>query len=342
MLADTILRFRVSRYASMRTILAMRETLHTMARRTVITWLQRIATAALLVLVAWLVYKSAKEMDWPAVWNGLKSYGAKSILVALVIALPGQLACAAFDLVGRHATGHKLSVPRTMLISYTGYYFSLNLGALVGGLAFRYRLYVPHGFSALRISQIIGLSVLTNWLGYILIAGIVLAFRPPELPGEWSPGLPVLRGVGFLFLATSALYVVACVLRGGTRIRIRDTELTLPGLRLAPVQYALSLLSWGTIGAVLVWLMPGDVGWFTIMPVLMTSALAGIWSHVPSGLGVTEVIFLAMLGGQVPESGILAALVVFRATYYLLPFVFAVFAYIYLEASAKSVAPEAG
>jgi glycosyltransferase 2 family protein len=306
-----------------------------------VTWLKRIATTALLILVAWLVYRNAREMDWPAVWEGLKSYGAKSILVALAIALPGQLACAAFDLVGRHATGHTLSVPRTMLISYTGYYFSLNLGALVGGLAFRYRLYVPHGFSALRISQIIGLSVLTNWLGYILIAGIVLAFRPPDLPGEWSPGAGVLRGIGCLFLLASVAYVVACVLRGGTRIRIRDTELTLPGLRLAPVQYALSLLSWGSIGAVLVWLMPGEVGWFTIMPVLMTSAIAGIWSHVPAGLGVTEVVFLAMLGGQVPESDILAALVVFRATYYLLPFAFAVLAYVYLEASAKSVAPKA-
>jgi glycosyltransferase 2 family protein len=151
----------------------------------------------------------------------------------------------------------------------------------------------------------------------------------------------VLRGIGFLFLLASVAYVVACVLRGGTRIRIRDTELTLPGLRLAPVQYALSLLSWGSIGAVLVWLMPGEVGWFTIMPVLMTSAIAGIWSHVPAGLGVTEVVFLAMLGGQVPESDILAALVVFRATYYLLPFALAVLAYVYLEASAKSVAPEA-
>ena len=315
----------------------MRETLHTMISSAAVTWLKRVATTALLLLVAWLVYRNAREMDWPAVWEGLKTYGPKSILIALVIALPGQLACAAFDLIGRHATGHKLSVARTMLISYTGYYFSLNLGALVGGLAFRYRLYVPHGFSALRISQIIGLSVLTNWLGYILIAGIVLSFRPPDLPGEWSPGVGVLRGIGFLFLAASVAYVVASVLRGGTRVRIRDTELTLPGLRLAPVQYALSLLSWGTIGAVLVWLMPGDIGWFTIMPVLMTSAIAGIWSHVPAGIGVTEVVFLAMLGGQAPESDILAALVVFRATYYLLPFAFAVLAYVYLEASAKSV-----
>lgn len=306
---------------------------------TVITWLKRLLTAALLVLVAYLVVKNAREMDWPAVWEGLRSYGPQSALVAMAIALPGQLACACFDLVGRHATGHPLSVPRTMLISFTGYYFSLNLGALVGGLAFRYRLYVPHGFRPLQIGQIIGLSVLTNWLGYVLIAGILLAFRPPELPGDWGPGTVVLRGIGALFLVLSAAYVAACVLRGGSKLTIRGTEATVPGPRIALLQYVLSLASWGTIGAVLVWLLHGEVGWFALMPVLMVSALAGIWSHVPGGLGVTEVVFLTMLGGQVDKSDILAALVVFRATYYFLPFALAVVAYLWLEATAPAGAP---
>ena len=306
---------------------------------TVITWLKRLLTAALLVLVAYLVVKNAREMDWAAVWEGLRSYGPQSILLAIAIALPGQFACACFDLVGRHATGHRLSVPRTMLISFTGYYFSLNLGALVGGLAFRYRLYVPHGFRPLQIGQIIGLSVLTNWLGYILIAGIVLTFRPPELPGDWSPGTAVLRGIGILFLVLSAAYVAACVLRGGSKPTIRGTEVTVPDPRIALLQYALSLVSWGTIGAVLVWLLHGEVSWFALMPVLMVSALAGIWSHVPGGLGVTEVVFLTMLSGVVDKSDILAALVVFRATYYFLPFAFAVVAYLWLEATGSVRAP---
>jgi uncharacterized membrane protein YbhN (UPF0104 family) len=41
-----------------------------------------------------------------------------------------------------------------------------------------------------------------------------------------------------------------------------------------------------------------------------------------------------MLGGQVEKSDLLAALVVFRATYYLLPFALAVVAYLWLEATA--------
>lgn len=304
-----------------------------------ITWLQRLVTALVLAAVAWLIVRQAREMDWAAVGGALGDYGLASVLLALAIALPGQIACACFDLIGRHSTGHSLPVARTMLISYTGYYFSLNLGALVGGLAFRYRLYMPYGFRALRISQIIGLSVLTNWLGYILVAGIVLAFRPPALPDAWGPGTTVLRAVGFGFLALSVAYVVICVLRGGSRVWFRDTELVLPGWRLALVQYALSITSWGTIGAILVFLIPGDISWFTIMPVLMISALAGIWSHVPGGLGVTEVVFITMLGGIVPKADVLAALVLFRVTYYLLPFAVAIATFAWLEITAGRALP---
>src|SRR5690606_11190253 len=105
-----------------------------------------------------------------------------TVAIAFGLALPAYLSCAAFDLIGKHATGHGLSTVRTAIISFTGYFFSLNLGALVGGLAFRYRLYVPYGLPAMTISQIIGLSVVTNWSGYVLIAGAVMAWQPPELP----------------------------------------------------------------------------------------------------------------------------------------------------------------
>lgn len=298
-------------------------------------WLKRALTVALLAVVAYLVIRQARALDWQEVWASVGNYGLFSIAVAFALAIPGQLACASFDLIGRHATGHTLPVPRVMLISFTGYYFSLNLGALVGGLAFRYRLYVPYGFSATTISQIIGLSVLTNWTGYVLIAGVLLAFQPPSLPADWGPGSAVLRVIGGVLLASGVAYVALCAVRGGAILHIRDTELKLPTVPVAGLQILLSVVSWASIGAVLVWLNPGEAGWFTVMPVLMVSAIAGIWSHVPSGLGVIEVVFITMLQGQAADGALLAAVLVYRATYYVAPFVLAVIAYLYLEASAR-------
>jgi glycosyltransferase 2 family protein len=297
------------------------------------TWklLKRAALAAWLIAVVALVFVQAREMDWPKVAVALRDFDPARFLAAGAFAVLACAAVAFFDLIGRNATGHNLPVPRVMLISFTGYFFSLNLGALIGGLAFRYRLYMPSGLPAMTISQIIGLSVVTNWSGYVLIAGAVLAYQPPALPESWGVGTGVLRGTGILLLAIAAGYLVLCAIRGGRCIRWKDSEFELPTLGIAAIQLGLSIASWSSIGAVITALLPGETSWFAVMPVLMMSAIAGIWSHVPGGLGVIEVVFLALLGHRLPDSEVLAAILVYRLLYYVAPFALAILAYAWLE-----------
>jgi uncharacterized membrane protein YbhN (UPF0104 family) len=296
--------------------------------------LKRAAVLALTVLIVALVVDKGREMDWPEVLAALRSFDVQTIALAFLLAVPAYLACAGFDLVGRHATGHGLTILRTALISYTGYFFSLNLGALIGGLAFRYRLYMPYGLAGMTISQVIGLSVVTNWSGYVLIAGGVLAYQPPGLPPGWHVGAPLLRIAGVVLLLVAAAYIALCAARGGSTVTLKESAFRLPTIRIAAAQFALSAISWGSIGGIITWLLQGEVGWFTVMPVLMMSAIAGIWSHIPSGLGVTEVVFLSLLGHAVPESRLLAAVLAFRVVYYIIPFAIAALVYFYLEATA--------
>ena len=304
--------------------------------------LKTVATTAIVAVAIFLVVRAARRIDWVDVLAALRGYDLATLAAALALVVPGQLACACFDLIGRHANGHRISVPRVMLISLTGYNFSLNLGALIGGLAFRYRLYTPYGLAPMTIAQIIGLSVLTNWSGYVLLAGLGLAYEPPELPGGWGPGTAVLRGVGIALLVVTAAYLVLCASRGGTHVRWKDSELRLPTLRVAAVQFALSIASWSVIGALIAWLLPGDVGWLTVMPILMLSSIAGVWSHIPGGFGITEVVFVSLLGHRVDDSALLAALLAFRVLYYFAPFLAALAAYAYLETSARSARSGAG
>jgi hypothetical protein len=282
-----------------------------------------------------LIVDKARAMHWAEVLNALNAYDVSGVAAAFALGVPAYLACASFDLIGRHVTGHRLTVPRTSLISFTGYFFSLNLGALIGGLAFRYRLYMQYGLSGVTISQIIGLSVVTNWSGYVVIAGAVMAYQPPELPPGWEVGSAVLRATGIVLLCTAAAYMALCVTKGGSSLNVKDAEWQIPSIGVAGMQFMLSVISWGSIGAVITWLLEGEVSWFAVMPVLMMSAIAGIWSHIPSGLGVTEVVFLSLLGHVVPDSRLLAAILVFRITYYIVPFMLAALAYLYLEATAK-------
>ena len=308
-----------------------------MPDRRTLDLLKKAATIAVVAAAVFLVFREARRIDWPGVLVAMRNYDLATLTAALALVLPGQLACACFDLIGRHATRHRISVPRVMLISLTGYNFSLNLGALIGGLAFRYRLYAPYGLAPMTIAQVIGLSVLTNWSGYTLLAGLTLACELPELPSGWGPGSTVLRWIGIGLLVVTAAYLVLCATKGGTRVRWKGSDLRLPTLRVAAVQFALSIASWSIIGALIVRLLPGDVGWLTVMPVLLISAIAGVWSHIPGGLGVVEVVFVTLLGHRVDRSELLAALLVFRVLYYRVPFVVALAAYAYLAMTASSV-----
>ncbi len=306
------------------------------------SWLKRIGLAAWLVAVAVLIFFQVRDLEWPKVLEALRSFGPARIAAGAVFVVPACLAVACFDLVGRNATGHRLPVPRVMLISFTGYFFSLNLGALVGGLAFRYRLYMPYGLPAVTIGQVIGLSVVTNWLGYILIAGVVLVGQPPELPPDWGVDTALMRGTGAGLLGAAAAYLVLCAIRGGDRIRWKGSEFELPTLRIAALQAGLSVVSWAMIGAVIAALLPGETSWLAVMPVLMISALAGIWSHVPGGLGVVEAVFMALLGRSVPAADVLASILVYRLLYYLVPFAFAIAAYAFLETAGRPAPGRSG
>ena len=299
------------------------------------TWLKRTGLALWLFAVAALIFLQLRDLEWAKVLEALRSFGPARLAQGAAFILPACLAVACFDLIGRNATGHRLPVPRVMLISYAGYFFSLNLGALVGGLAFRYRLYMPYRLPPLTISQVIGLSVVTNWSGYVLIAGLVLLWQPPELPPDWGVSLALMRGTGVVLLLAAGAYLALCGVRGGECIRWRDSAFELPTLGIAAVQLGLSVVSWGSIGGIIAALLPGETSWFAVMPVLMVSALAGIWSHVPGGLGVIEAVFLALLDTDAPNSAVLAAILLYRVLYYLAPFAVAVAAYAFLETGGR-------
>jgi uncharacterized membrane protein YbhN (UPF0104 family) len=54
-------------------------------------------------------------------------------------------------------------------------------------------------------------------------------------------------------------------------------------------------------------------------------------THIPAGLGALEAVFVVMLGSRLPQSELLAALLAYRAIYYLAPLLLAVIAYLAIE-----------
>jgi uncharacterized membrane protein YbhN (UPF0104 family) len=74
----------------------------------------------------------------------------------------------------------------------------------------------------------------------------------------------------------------------------------------------------------------------TVVGVLLVAAGAGALAHIPAGLGVLEAVFVTLLSGYAGKSELLAAVVVYRLVYYLVPLALAALAYVAAEALTRT------
>ena len=308
-----------------------------MARTTWQTWAKRVLTVAFLILIPVLLYQLARNLDWNEVRQSLLAYKPGTLVVGLAIAVCSYLTFASYDLLARAYTGHHLPARQVLPVAFVCYAFNLNFTTWVGGVALRYRLYGRLGLDTPTITRILTLGLLTNWMGYMLLAGSVFALGLVELPGNWAVGTTGLRLIGVLLLAITAAYLLACGLAKKRTWRWREHEVTLPTLRLALCQVALGASNWALMALLIYWLLPGDAFYPAILGILLISCVAGVVAHIPAGLGVLEAVFLALLHGQMAQGTLVAALLSYRTLYYLIPLVVAIVTYLVLEKRAKAM-----
>lgn len=298
---------------------------------------KRVLTMALLILVPVLLYLLARNLDWNEVRQSLLAYKPGTLVIGLAIALCSYLTFASYDLLARAYTGHHLPVRQVLPIAFVCYAFNLNFTTWVGGVALRYRLYSRLGLDTPTITRILTLSLLTNWMGYMLLAGTVFALGLVELPSNWAVGATGLRLIGVLLLGIAVSYLLACGFAKKRTWRWRNHEVTLPSLRLALCQVVLGASNWALMALLIFWLLPGEAFYPSILGILLISCVAGVVAHIPAGLGVLEAVFLALLHGQMAQGTLVAALLGYRTLYYLLPLLLAVITYLILEKRAKAM-----
>jgi len=215
---------------------------------------KQFAPWALAALVVVLLVRHAGTIDWSQVWGALQQQPLGTLALAAVLALISHALFSSYDLVGRHETGHKLSRPRTLGIAAACYAFNLNFGSLVGALAMKLRLYDRAGLQPRTVARIIVLSIVTNWIGYLALGGLLLLLAPPPLPPQFELSPWALHAIGVLLLGVALAYGAACVLRRGREIRVRGHRFAPPSWRVAAWQYAVALSNWALMG-VIVWVL---------------------------------------------------------------------------------------
>ncbi|MGE8360297.1 lysylphosphatidylglycerol synthase domain-containing protein [Pseudomonas sp.] len=311
--------------------------MNTPQHATWIVWGKRLLTLFFLLLIPTLLYLLAKNLNWDEVREALSGYSLQTLLVGALIVLCSYTVFSLYDVLGRYYTRHKLPVRQVMPVAMVCYAFNLNFTTWIGGVAMRYRLYTRLGLRTSTVTRIISLGLLTNWTGYMTVAGTIFSLRLIRLPPDWSLGVTGLQFIGFALLSFVLAYIGACAFARQRVWTFREHTVTLPTLRLALMQICLGAANWSLMAALIYWLLPDDAFYPTVLGVLLISCVAGILAHIPAGLGVLEAVFLALLQHQFSQGAIVAALIGYRALYFLLPLLLASITYLVLEQRAKSL-----
>lgn len=282
-------------------------------------------TLLVFVLALVALHHLSAEISLPALRREIAAIPAGDLLLAALAALSSYALLTLFDRTGLALAGRRVPWRETVRVAFLANAFGHNLGmaALTGG-ALRLRGYARHGLDAAAVAQVIAMASSGFALGALVWLGAALLFEAPLAAAALHLRPSVLQGIGaglWLALATGLLAL-------GPRPREwrwRGHAFRLPSRGVALRLTAVSVLELACAGAALYVLMPDalPVGFAGFIGVYVLAIFAGLVSTVPAGLGVFEASLLLLLPGETPAA-VLAAILVYRAVYYLLPLLLAI------------------
>lgn len=286
--------------------------------------------------VAWMLMVIARRMEWDEVGSALRELPSRALLLAALCSTACYLLYGGYELLAARAVGVRVTRPQTAAIGFVSYAFNLNLGAILGALGARLRMYAARGVGASDALRVVAFNLLTNWSGYVFVIGATLLCLVSEAPESWRIGDRALRALGALLVAVYLGYLWACARARRRTITIRGQEIELPTWRQALMQLGLAVPVWLLSAASLYVLLPAEAGYDRVVVTLLFSAVAGLVFRVPAGLGLIEAVFLTSLASVAGASQLLAGLLAYRCIHYLGPLLAGVLGFVVLELLARN------
>lgn len=289
---------------------------------------------AAVVFCGWLLYKEVSSLSVSDVVDSLAAIPLHRWALAVLSMLVAYGALAEYDRIALIHMGRKISLMFVMVASFTTYALSHNIGAsLLSGTVIRFRAYGSRGLSAGEIGVLVGITTFTFIFGALVLGGIATLTHPEILERlldvpKWvsiAAGLVMLGLVGF-YVIGSLLHLPPLVI-GGFHLYYPRPPVVLRQLIIGPLELI-------GAGAIIYFCLPdaGNPGFVTVLAVFIASFSVALVSHAPAGLGVLEYVFLKGLP-DMDKAGVLAALIVFRLLYLVLPLALALIVVLFFERS---------
>ena len=281
-----------------------------------------IISVSIIVLTMYVLHDLSVKVSWSDVKKDISNSSWLSIGFAILATVISFAALSFYDVFAVRTVA-KDQVPNKVaaFAGSAGTAVSNLIGfSYLTGTAVRYRIYASLGVDLSRVANIIAIAWIGFWLGLMLILGLLMLAHPNGL----SDILPLNEQTeivigSLIILAMSGLFIwLACAPRSMTMGGFR---VALPGLKLTLALTGVAVIDLSGAAMTLYFLTPSDLSQNLLFffVIYMAAIALGILSHSPGGLGVFEATVIAGLGAA-GRSDMLAALLLYRMIYFVLPF----------------------
>ncbi|HEY6631889.1 MAG TPA: lysylphosphatidylglycerol synthase domain-containing protein [Rhizobiaceae bacterium] len=278
------------------------------------------------ILSGWLLYRELRGLSLSDLRDSFAAIPARGWVLSALCTLAAYAALAGYDRIALLHLDRKVSWVFITLCSFTTYALSHTIGASVfSGAVVRYRAYSSRGLTPQEIGVLVAFCSFTFALGVVLLTGLVLIFEPgitDRIADLLPEGLSI--STGYFLLALVCFYVIGSWL-GFKPAKIGAITLQYPRLPIVARQLTIGPVELLAAAGIVYFVLPeaGNPGYFVVLGIFLISFTVALLSHAPGGVGVLELVFIMALPEMDPAD-VLAALLVFRVFYLIIPFVIAI------------------
>ena len=269
-----------------------------------------------------LLHKELRSHSPGEIVDALKAIPPLRWACAIVSTGLAYAALAWYDQIALKHLKRRLSWRFVGIVSFVTYALAHNIGATVfSGAVVRYRAYSLKGLSVAEVGVIVAFTSITFTLGAMLMGGLTLLARP-EVLSRWVEGPHWLSpAVAAALLAGPWLYMLGALLQFRP-VKVAGFRLVYPRPPIAVRQMIVGPIELIGAAGIIYFALPaaGNPGFLAVLGVFLASFTVALISHAPGGLGVLEITFLKAMPDE-PATDVIAALLVFRLLYLIVPLV---------------------
>lgn len=294
-------------------------------RRKPTQYIAGLVALGVLVAAGWVLREKLHDLEFDLLWRRLSGTSLSDIGLSLLCTVAAYTVLTIYDSTAFEYIKRPMRFARIMYVAFVAYAFSHNIGVgAVSGGSVRYRFYSRWGVSTYDIATVIIFGGVAYVLGIVAVAGLIIFVNADGLAAVL--GLPVWAAqvVGVAAALVGSGYLIWSLV-GRPSFTIQGRRFRPPSIWIGLKQVATACLEWSFASAALYFLLPEEVGvdYWHFVGVYVIGYVAGMMSQAPGGIGVFEAAMLLLLPETAPKEGVIAAILAYRALYFLLPFVVA-------------------